>query len=55
MLPGRPQVPVYARRVRPAAVECVVLPPIETSEWTKEGLNAEIASIRDLYLDVLES
>ena len=34
--------------------EHLVLPPIDTSDWTVEGLNAEIDAIRARYLEVLE-
>jgi putative phosphoserine phosphatase/1-acylglycerol-3-phosphate O-acyltransferase len=65
MQAGVPIVPVVFRNaldalpkggivVRPATVEAVVLSPIDTSEWTREGLDAEIAAVRDLYLQVLE-
>jgi len=64
MQAGVPIVPVVFRNVldalpkdalvvRSATVEVVVLPPIDTSNWTVEGLNAEIAEIRDQYLEVL--
>jgi len=46
--------PKHAVVIRPAIVEAVVLPPIDTSGWTREGLDAEIEAIRKLYLDVLE-
>ncbi len=39
--------------LRPANVRAVVLPPIDTAGWTKEGLDAEIESIRKRYLEVL--
>jgi putative phosphoserine phosphatase/1-acylglycerol-3-phosphate O-acyltransferase len=65
MQAGVPIVPVVFRNVldalpkdamvvRPATVEAVVLPPIETTDWTVEGLDAEIAAIRDRYLEILE-
>lgn len=47
--------PKHALVVRPATIEAVVLPPIDTSDWTREGLDAEIAHVRDLYLEVLAS
>jgi len=40
--------------VRPATVEVLVLPPIETSEWSREYLDDHIAAIRERYLSVLE-
>ena len=46
--------PRDALLVRPATIEAVVLPPIDTSNWTVEGLNDEIRTIRDRYIDVLE-
>jgi putative phosphoserine phosphatase/1-acylglycerol-3-phosphate O-acyltransferase len=65
MQAGVPIVPVVFRNVcdalprnamvvRPAAVEAVVLPPIDTSEWTSDGLDDEIQTIRALYLQILE-
>jgi putative phosphoserine phosphatase/1-acylglycerol-3-phosphate O-acyltransferase len=46
--------PKHALVVRPATVEAVVLPPVDTSGWTRESLDAEIEAIRRAYLDVLE-
>jgi putative phosphoserine phosphatase/1-acylglycerol-3-phosphate O-acyltransferase len=46
--------PKHAVVVRPAAVEAVVLPPIETTEWKREDLDAEIEAVRRQYLEVLE-
>ena len=64
MQAGVPIVPVVFRNVldalpkdalvvRPAIVEAVVLPPVDTSGWTVEGLDDEIKAIRDQYLEVL--
>jgi putative phosphoserine phosphatase/1-acylglycerol-3-phosphate O-acyltransferase len=64
MQAGVPIVPVVFRNVldalpkdalviRPATVEAVVLPPVQTSSWTVEGLDQEIKAIRDQYLEVL--
>jgi hypothetical protein len=39
--------------LRPAHVRAVVLPPIDTTDWTREGLDAEIEAIRKRYLEVL--
>ena len=39
----------------PAIVEAVVLPPIETSGWTREQLDDEIEAVRNQYLEVLSS
>lgn len=65
MQAGVPIVPIVFRNtidalpkgaviVRPATVEAVVLEPIDTSGWTREGLDAEIAAVRDRYLEVLD-
>jgi putative phosphoserine phosphatase/1-acylglycerol-3-phosphate O-acyltransferase len=40
--------------VRPATVEALVLPPIDTSEWSREYLDGHIEAIRERYLAVLE-
>ena len=47
--------PKDATIVRPATIEAVVLPPIETSDWTIERLDDEIEQIRDRYIAVLEA
>jgi putative phosphoserine phosphatase/1-acylglycerol-3-phosphate O-acyltransferase len=39
--------------LRPANVEAVVLPPIDTSAWTRETLDAEIEGVRKQFLEVL--
>jgi putative phosphoserine phosphatase/1-acylglycerol-3-phosphate O-acyltransferase len=39
--------------VRPAVVEAVVLPPIDTSSWTLGTLNEEIQNIRSRYIEIL--
>jgi putative phosphoserine phosphatase/1-acylglycerol-3-phosphate O-acyltransferase len=39
--------------LRPANVRAVVLPPVDTSRWTRSGLDAEIEKIRKQYLEVL--
>ncbi|MBW2315881.1 MAG: HAD-IB family hydrolase [Deltaproteobacteria bacterium] len=46
--------PKHALVVRPATVEAVVLPPVETQGWTRENLDDEIKAIRDRYLEVLD-
>jgi len=46
--------PKNAFVVRPAKIEVVVLPPIDTSRWTRARLDAEIEGIRARYLEVLE-
>ncbi|MGB8332740.1 MAG: HAD-IB family hydrolase [Polyangiales bacterium] len=61
---GVPVVPVVFRNVldalpkgavvvRPAVVEAVVLPPIDTSGWTLDCLDDEIREIRERYVEVL--
>jgi putative phosphoserine phosphatase/1-acylglycerol-3-phosphate O-acyltransferase len=40
--------------VRPAVIEAVVLPPIDTSSWTLDTLDHEIDEIRSRYLEILE-
>ena len=46
--------PKNALVMRPASIEAVVLPPVDTSAWTPEGLDAEIAAVRKGFLEVLE-
>ena len=41
--------------MRPANVEAVVLPPIDTSAWTRDTLDAEIEAVRKKFLEVLGS
>ena len=64
MQAGVPIVPVVFRNVldampkdavvvRPATIEAVVLPPIDTSDWRVENLDDEIQAIRARYLEVL--
>jgi len=65
MQAGVPIVPVVFRNaldalpkdavvVRPATVEAVVLPPVETQGWRREDLDPHIAEVRARYLEVLE-
>ncbi|MBW2695587.1 MAG: HAD-IB family hydrolase [Deltaproteobacteria bacterium] len=65
MQAGVPIVPVVFRNVldampkdalivRPTTIEAVVLPPIDTSEWTLECLDDEIEAIRARYAELLE-
>ncbi len=65
MQAGVPIVPVVFRNVldalprdalvvRPATIEAVVLPPIDTTEWSVESLDDEIQAIRARYLRILE-
>lgn len=64
MQAGVPIVPVVFRNaldafpkdatfIRPATVEAEVLPPIDTSDWTVEDLDARIREVRRKFLDVL--
>jgi putative phosphoserine phosphatase/1-acylglycerol-3-phosphate O-acyltransferase len=46
--------PKHAWVVRPATVEAVVLPPVDTSGWSAQSLDAEIEALRNRYLEVLE-
>jgi len=39
--------------VRPAMIEAVVLPPIDTASWTLDTLDEEIRNVRERYLEVL--
>ncbi len=66
MQAGVPIVPVVFRNVldampkdatvvRPATIEVVVLPPIDTREWRVEEIDRHIAEVRQRYLDVLDS
>ncbi len=45
--------PKGALVVRPATIEAVVLPPIDTSGWTPADLDREIEAIRARYLEIL--
>ncbi len=64
MQAGVPIVPVIFRNaldafpkdaaiVRPATIEAVVLPPIDTQDWKVESLDGEIEKVRRLFLEVL--
>lgn len=46
--------PKGALVVRPAVVEAVVLPPVDTSHWTHDTLEDEISKVRDSYIAILE-
>lgn len=59
---GAPLVPCVLRgcrerlaggRIVPGVVEVDVLPPIATTEWTLERLDAEVEAVRRVYLDAL--
>jgi putative phosphoserine phosphatase/1-acylglycerol-3-phosphate O-acyltransferase len=45
--------PKDARIVRPATIEAIVLPPVDTTDWTVEEIDERIAEIREGYLEVL--
>ena len=45
--------PKDARIVRPATIEAVVLPPVDTSDWTQESIDEQIEAVRERYLEVL--
>ncbi len=64
MQAGAPIVPVVFRNVldalpkgalvvRPAVIEAVVLPPVETTSWTLDTLEDRIAEVRSRYIEVL--
>jgi len=66
MQAGVPIVPIVFRNasdalpkraivVRRARIEALVLPPVDTTTWRPENLEAEIETIRTRYLEVLES
>ena len=46
--------PKGALVVRPAVVEAVVLPPVDTSHWTHDTLEDEISKVRESYIAILE-
>ncbi|MGJ8563781.1 MAG: HAD-IB family hydrolase [Alphaproteobacteria bacterium] len=39
--------------MRPGTVKIDVLPPVDTSEWTVKNMNAQVASVRQMFLDTL--
>lgn len=47
--------PKHGVVVRPANIDAVVLPPIDTSSWTVDTLEQRISEIHGLYLDTLEN
>ncbi len=62
---GVPIVPVVFRNVldalpkgalvvRPAVVEAVILPPVDTSRWTLDSLDDEIGKVRNSYIAILD-
>jgi putative phosphoserine phosphatase/1-acylglycerol-3-phosphate O-acyltransferase len=64
MQAGVPIVPVVFRNVldalpkgalivRPAMIEAVILPPIDTSTWSLDTLDDEIRDVRDQYIEIL--
>ncbi len=46
--------PKHARIVRPATIEVVVHPPVDTRRWTAANLDARIESVRKLFVETLE-
>jgi len=46
--------PKHALVIRPTTIEAVVLPPIDTSDWTVESLDARVEAIRNRYIEVLD-
>ena len=66
MQAGVPIVPVVMRNVgdvmhrdavwmRPGVVDVCVLPPVETAHWTRETLDANVAQVRQMFLDTLDT
>lgn len=64
MQAGVPIVPVVFRNaldafpkdatiVRPATIEAIVLPPVDTGDWRPETIDDHVREVRDLYLEVL--
>jgi putative phosphoserine phosphatase/1-acylglycerol-3-phosphate O-acyltransferase len=64
MAAGVPIVPVVIKNaldalprhgivIRPTTVDIVVHPPIPTSDWKREDLDAHIAEIEELYEETL--
>ena len=45
--------PKGAAIVRPAVIEAVALPPIDTTGWTLEHIEEHIQTVRDQYVEVL--
>jgi len=46
--------PKHGIVIRPATVEVVVLPPIETHDWSPDRLDEHIAAVRGEFLQALE-
>ena len=42
-----------AQTIRSGTVETVVLPPVDTSDWSVKTLNKHVADVRGMYLDTL--
>jgi putative phosphoserine phosphatase/1-acylglycerol-3-phosphate O-acyltransferase len=64
MAAGVPIVPIVLRNtmdalpknwvtVRPATIDVVVLPPVDTRDWTRQSLNARVAEIERRYAETL--
>lgn len=45
--------PKGATLVRPATIDAVVLPPVDTSAWRPETIDDHVREVRSLYLEVL--
>ena len=46
--------PKHGLVIRPTTVEVVVHPPIPTTDWDADDLDARIDAVRQLFLDTLE-
>ena len=64
MQAGVPIVPIVMRNcgeimaphsfiIHPGTVDVAVLPPVSTSGWDKENLDARVAEVRQMYLDTM--
>jgi putative phosphoserine phosphatase/1-acylglycerol-3-phosphate O-acyltransferase len=39
--------------IHPGTVDVAVLPPVATTDWSKDNLDENIAAVRQMYLDTL--
>jgi putative phosphoserine phosphatase/1-acylglycerol-3-phosphate O-acyltransferase len=64
MQAGVPMVPIVLRNVgevmwrgaqviRPGTIDVVVLPPVDTSDWTRATINDHVAEVRVMFADTL--
>jgi putative phosphoserine phosphatase/1-acylglycerol-3-phosphate O-acyltransferase len=61
---GVPMVPIVIRNAgdvapkgdfvfRPATVDVEILPPVDTSDWTKDTINDHVLEVRNMFLNAL--